>query len=116
MINKKEKGDQGETYASDYLVSKGYTIIERNFTAGKLELDIIAKKEDVLVFVEVRLRANAEYGNPEDLMSYAKINFVKRGAEEYLMTHNWNGTVRFDFIAIIEHPVFELVHFEDAYY
>jgi putative endonuclease len=116
MLNKKEKGDQGETYACDFLISKGFTIIERNFTAGKLELDIIAKKSDLLVFIEVRLRANASHGYPEDLMSKAKINFVKKGAEAYLEKHNWKGSIRFDFIAILEFPTFEIVHFEDAYF
>jgi len=49
-------------------------------------------------------------------MSKSKINAIKRGAEAYLDLFPWAGEARFDFISIIEHPKFELVHFEDAFF
>lgn len=115
-VDKKEKGTEGEEYAMNLLIKKGYKILMRNYQAGKSEIDIICSKDNVLVFVEVRLKFNAEYGLPEDSMNKAKISAIKRGAEWYLQKYEWNGDIRFDFIAIVESPKFEIVHFEDAFY
>lgn len=116
MQNKIETGKEGEDIAVAYLENKGYEIIEKNFRAGHLELDIIAQQNDCLVFVEVRLRKNAEFGYPEESMGRAKITAVKRAAEAYMRKSKWMGDVRFDFIAITQQPTFDLIHFEDAYY
>lgn len=116
MSEKLDKGKQGEEYAIHLLKQKGYELVKRNFTSRNSEIDLIVKKGDLLVFVEVRLKANADYGYPEDTMSKGKMNAIKRGAEEYLHQNPWHGEARFDMVSIIEHPVFEIVHFEDAFY
>lgn len=111
-----ESGKEGEDIAAAYLESKDYKILDKNFRSGHLELDIIAQQNECLVFVEVRLRKNAEFGYPEESMGKAKINAVKRAAEAYMRKCKWMGDVRFDFIAITQQPAFDLVHFEDAYF
>jgi len=116
MSEKLDKGKEGEEYAVKYLIDKGYVIKERNFTSQNSEIDIICSKDDMLVFVEVRLKLNADYGFPEGTMGKGKQNAVKRGAEAYLHKFPWHGEARFDFISIIEKPVFELLHFEDAFF
>lgn len=116
MSQNQDSGKEGEDYAVAYLVKNGYEILRRNVKIGFSELDIIAKQDNILVFVEVRLRANNWHGNPEDTMSKAKINAVKRGAEKYLDANSWGGDIRFDFISILMKPEFELLHFEDAYF
>ena len=116
MTGKIDKGKEGEEMAINYLIKKGFTIKTRNFTSRNSEIDIICSKDDLLVFVEVRLKANADYGFPEATMGKAKQNAIKRGAEEYLHQNPWHGEARFDFISIIEHPTFEIVHFEDAFF
>lgn len=116
MNDKKEKGQAGEEYAIAYLQEKGYKLIERNFTVHRSEIDLIVQKDDLLVFVEVKLKANNDYGYPEEAVSQNQMNAIKRGAEEYLLTRPWPDEVRFDVIAITEHPVFEIFHFEDAFY
>ena len=55
---------QGEDIAIDYLRRKGYVILDRNWRSGHREIDIVARKDDTVVFVEVKARANAFYGNP----------------------------------------------------
>ena len=116
MSEKLEKGKQGEEYAIHFLKQKGYILIDRNFTSRHSEIDLIVKKDDLLVFVEVRMKANGDYGNPESTLSKAKMNAIKRGAEEYLHKRPKPEKVRFDMVSIQEYPVFEIVHFEDAFY
>jgi putative endonuclease len=116
MTQKSAKGKEGEEYAIKHLVYNGYTIKDRNFNSRNSEIDIICTKGDLLVFVEVRIKTTSDYGYPESSMSKGKINAIRRGAEAYLEKFPWHGEARFDFIAIVEHPKFELVHFEDAFF
>ena len=116
MTEKYEKGQEGENIAAEFLSRKGYHILEKNYRAGQLELDLITRHKECLVFVEVRLRKNADYGYPETSMSKAKISAVKRAAQVYLNKTFWTGDIRFDMIAIVEKPTLEIEHFEDAYF
>jgi len=116
MSEKLDKGKEGEDYAVKYLTDKGFVIKERNFTSHNSEIDIICTKDDMLIFVEVRLKLNADYGFPEGTMGKGKQNAIKKGAESYLQKSPWNGEARFDFISIIEKPKFEILHFEDAFF
>ncbi len=116
MGEKLDKGKEGEDFAVKYLQDNGFKIITRNFNSHNSEIDIICTKNGLLVFVEVRLKQNADYGFPEQSMSKAKVNALKRGVEAYLLKFPWEGGIRFDFIAILQHPVFEIRHFEDAFY
>lgn len=116
MSEKLDKGKLGEEHAADFLVRKGYSILDRNFTSLNSEIDLIAQKDDLLVFVEVRVRANADYGFPETTLTRTKMNAIKRGAARYLWNKPKPGKVRFDMISIVEKPVFEIVHFEDAFF
>jgi len=115
MKNKRKVGEKGEQWAVDLLKSKGYLIVERNHQIGHLEIDIIARKENWLVFVEVKLRGDGEHGLPEDNVGKSKQNFLLKAADLYLNHSDWAGKVRFDLISIIVSP-FEIVHFEDAFY
>jgi putative endonuclease len=110
-----DTGTDGEDYALAHLRSRGYLILTTNFKAPPYELDIVAKQDNILVFVEVRLKFNADYGYPEDTFGKAKKTAVLKGAEAYLIQHPWDGDVRFDFISIVLKPDFQLMHFEDAF-
>lgn len=116
MTDKQDQGQTGEDMAAAFLENKGFKILERNFRAGQSEIDIIAMDKDCLVFVEVRLRKNADFGLPEQSMSKAKMNALKRGAESYMRKRNWLGDVRFDFVAIIQKPDLDIEHFQDIFY
>ena len=73
MAEHNRLGASGEKAACEYLQGKGYTIREMNWRSGKLELDIVAQKGTVLVFIEVKTRQNNQYGFPEEAITPAKI-------------------------------------------
>lgn len=81
------KGNQGEDMAAKYLRDNGYTIIDQNNSTKFGELDIIASKNDVLVFVEVKFKQTEDYGTPEEMIGQNKLMQVKRTAELYLLTN-----------------------------
>ena len=82
MGNNKKLGTEGERMAEQYLVGKGYKILERNYRAGRSEIDLIATKEDVLVFVEVKTRSRLDFGMPEDWVDEKKAEMITDGAED----------------------------------
>jgi len=79
----KRVGEIGEKLAAKYLRKRGYRIVERNFSTRFGEIDLIAKKKGVLVFVEVKARLG--FGEPEWGISRNKISKVKKMAEFYLL-------------------------------
>jgi putative endonuclease len=99
--DRKSTGDYGETLARNYLKKNGYNIIESNFRTRFGELDIIARKKECLVFVEVRTKQSHNYGEPEESMTATKCRHLTAAAYQYLRSHNnlpenW----RIDFIGI----------------
>jgi len=117
MAIQQEIGDKGENLAAQYLEKGGYDILEKNYRAGKSEIDLICKEQEQLVFVEVKTRTNANFGNPEEFVNEAKAAKVIEGAEAYMYDNNWNGAIRFDIISIlITEEEAEIKHFKDAFY
>ncbi len=118
-VSTSEKGLRGEQIASDYLKDKGYQIISKNYRFRRSEVDLIAKRQETLVFVEVKFHQNKGYGFPEESVSLAQQARVSQAAEHYIYESNWEGDIRFDIIAIQpvkEHGNFDVQHFEDAFY
>ncbi len=110
-------GLQAEEKSNKYLKSKGFKILDRNFRHKRAEIDIIAIKENVLIFVEVKARSKIKYGRPESFVSETKKKLFFEAAEEYILKIDWTQNIRFDIISItkIEKNI-ELIHFEDAFY
>ena len=111
-------GKKGEEIAVDYLQKKGYRIVERGYRLFRGELDIIAYDRATLVFVEVKTRAGTEFGLPEEAVTRAKQNQIKRIAQGYIMERGLGDpNCRFDVLAILingdDGPV--ITHFEDAF-
>lgn len=109
-------GSQGEEIAAQFLRRKGYTILDQNWRSGHREIDIVARKEDTCVFVEVKARANAFYGNPEDAVNYRKMRNLIIAADVYLRYNQIDLAVRFDVITItgtVEKPYIR--HIEQAF-
>jgi putative endonuclease len=103
----KKTGDKGEELAVEFLQSKGYSIIKRNYRYGKGEIDIIAKdpEEEGLVFIEVKSRKSDEYGSPEQAVTKNKIKQLKRIAELYLYENEIKEILcRFDVITVLLFP------------
>ncbi len=103
--------------ATRFLMEKGYEIIERNYRYKRLEIDLIVKKDNWLIFVEVKLRSSDAYGYPEDFVDYKKAKNIVDGAEQYTYDKNWQGNVRYDIVSIrLLRDKTEIVQIEDAFY
>jgi len=82
-------GRQGEDLAIEYLVRKGYQILERNYTTSFGEIDIVAawaspQETKRLVFVEVKMRRNRRYGYPEESITPKKLHHLILASQDYL--------------------------------
>jgi putative endonuclease len=108
----KKTGDKGEDQALLYLAQHGYAILGRNYRYKRAEIDIIARHNDLLIFVEVKVRKNADYGFPETFVDKKKADLIKSAATAYMEAENWRHDVRFDIVAITNG---QLEHFEDAF-
>jgi putative endonuclease len=95
-----EKGKAGEDYTVGYLEQRGYKILERNWHDSHREIDIIALKDGVTVFVEVKSRHGLDVGLPEEGISKSKIKQLRIAAESYILANNIDQA-RFDIMAII---------------
>lgn len=114
MSDKIEIGREGENLAAEFLKDKGWQIVSRNFRHKKAEIDLIIARDDWTVFVEVKTRSSAAYGEPEEFVDEFKARKIFEAAEEYIFSTNWLGHVRFDVVSIKLGSPPEIVHFEDA--
>jgi len=100
-----KKGQKGELLAEQYLIKKGYDIIAKNWRGNKAvkapEIDIIAQKDNTIIFVEVKSCRTDLFGNPEYWITPAKQKRLITGARAYLMINpNESVNYRFDAIAV----------------
>lgn len=112
--NKRQTGAAYELKAEEYLLGNGYKILERNFRNRSGEIDLIAKKDGYICFVEVKYRTTLAYGNPLEAVDYRKQNQIRRVATYYLMKNKlseWTPC-RFDVIAFEGE---KMTHIENAF-
>ncbi len=104
MLNKKILGNIGEDLAYDFLVEKGYKILERNYVWRKNEVDIIAEdeKERQIVFVEVKTRNTDYFIQPFEAVDFKKQKAIIKVANAYIRSLNIDLEARFDIISIIQ--------------
>ena len=100
MNDKKERGNWGEERAALFLRLHGYRIVERNFRCRQGEIDIIARKGEVVVFVEVKQRKNADFGEAREFVTYSKQRRVIAAAELWLLKTGCELQPRFDVIEV----------------
>lgn len=117
-MNNKEIGDKGEKLAIDYLIKNGYAILETKWRWKRCEVDIIAKIENTLVFVEVKTRTNNSFGLPEESVSNKKQLQIQLAADEYIFISEHRGEIRFDVIAIniSKNNTDNIHHIKDAFF
>ncbi len=111
-------GRQGENLAVRYLKTKGYRILARNLKFSIGEIDIIAQKDECIVFFEVKTRRTDAAGLPWEVITEPKKRRIMSMAEEYIRKKRlWDRDVRFDVLSIVwplgEQPV--VGHYEDAF-
>lgn len=101
MNYKQSAGKFGENLAKDYLLRRGHKIIGANLKIGFKEIDIIAEKNGIVIFVEVKTRLSSIFGNAEDALDSKKINNLKTALEFYVYKNNLDGNLaRLDFISV----------------
>lgn len=117
MSDKILKGKEAENLAANFLKQQGYEFVARNYRYQRSEIDLIVRKENWLVFVEVKMRSSDAFGYPEEFVDYRKAKNIVFGAEQYTFEHNYEGNVRYDVVAIsLRNGKPEIRHFEDAFY
>jgi putative endonuclease len=98
---RQQLGETGENLAVAELVARGYAILDRRYRTRHGEIDIVAEHDGVIVFVEVRARASAEFGLAAESVTDRKKRKVTAMAVEYLARHRiTNRPCRFDVVAI----------------
>jgi putative endonuclease len=117
MTDKIKRGNEGEQYAAEFLTEKGFEIVERNYRYRHSEIDLIIKKDNWLIFVEVKTRSSYSFGYPEEFVNYKKVQKILEGAAHYIETIDWQGNVRYDVVSILwREGMMEMLHLEDAFY
>ena len=116
MAEHNKVGMEGEELAVAWLKQNGFEILERNWRHSYYEIDVVARKEGRLHFIEVKARTASRFGNPEDSVGKRKFKRLQRAVDQYLFLHpcKW---IQYDILAItLRHgaePLFLLL--EDVY-
>lgn len=119
-VNRKssEIGKEGERLAAVYLESKGWTILDRNYSFQRAEVDLVAYDNRQIVFVEVKRRSRTDYGYPEDPIDERKIRMIYKAAEAWMYERRMEGSpTRFDVISIVQkgNEAPDIRHIENAF-
>lgn len=112
------KGKLGEDCAAKFLEANGYEIVTRNFRIRSAEIDIIARANNLLVFVEVKARSNVRYGLPVEAVNLRKQRKIIEAASVFLQDENFcNCACRFDIVEVYLRGelVKKINHIENAF-
>ncbi len=117
MANHNTTGSTGETMAATHLSGNGFTILHQNWRHSHWEVDLIAVKENVLHFIEVKTRRTKKFGHPEEAVSKKKIQNLINAAEEYLYQNPQWKRIQFDIlsITILKNEPVEYFFIEDVF-
>jgi putative endonuclease len=120
MAQSKLNGAWGEAIAAEYLRKKRYSLVAAGYHCRFGEIDLIVQNKKFLVFVEVKLRKNADFAQARDYVGRYKQDRIRMTASMYLSQNETNLQPRFDVIEIyapqgMETPKPEIIHLEDAF-
>jgi len=118
MDDRANLGKTGEKRAAKFLRKKRYKIVTRNYHCPAGEIDLVALDGDIVVFIEVKTRSDADHADPEDAVNFHKQKRMARCARFFLQHTGSEGRAcRFDVIAITlnDGTDMEIEHFEDAF-
>ena len=116
MAAHNELGKKGEDLAVNFLLNKGYIIVSRNFRYQKAEVDIIARKGNLLAIIEVKTRSTPDFGDPQEFVKGQQIQRLVRAVDHFVIEHELDVDVRFDIIAIIKNAAgTRIEHLENAF-
>ena len=116
MADHNETGKKGEAIAVQFLLDKGYQILEKNWQNHHQEIDIIATKENELIIVEVKCRTGLPLVEPYTAVNRNKQNQLIKAANAYIQRKNIDKETRFDVISITLGKEVQIDHIENAFY
>ena len=116
MADHNELGKKGEKLAVEYLMLKEYEILQLNYRYQKAEVDILARRDDLLIAVEVKTRSTPEFGNPQDFVKPKQIKQLVKAVNHFVEEEELDVEVRFDIIAIVKNKAgMKIEHIQDAF-
>jgi len=110
-------GNQGEDFAVKYLIEKGYQILARNLYTPYGEIDIIARKDEIIAIVEVKTRSTEFFGSPADAVNLRKQKKIRQSAVWWLQEIKSQGQeIRFDVLGLIKRKEeWEITHWAGSF-
>ncbi|MEX2581767.1 MAG: YraN family protein [Gemmatimonadota bacterium] len=117
-MERKPLGDWGERSAAQYLERRGWTILDRKFRAGRKEIDLVARRGEVVAFVEVKTRVALGYGHPFESIGPRKRRQIASTAQAWIDRFGDGDSIfRFDAVAVTRSATGgpEIEHLEDAW-
>ncbi|OYT16102.1 MAG: YraN family protein [Bacteroidetes bacterium 4572_77] len=117
MADHNDLGNFGEQLALEFLVAKGFKVLDTNWVFMHKEIDIIARKDQFIVFVEVKTRRTNYFGEPFTFVNVAKQRHIVKAADAYINRFDIHEEARFDIISVLynDHQK-DIKHIEDAFY
>lgn len=117
MAAHNDTGKFGENLAAIYFTQKGYEILHSNWRHGHWEVDIIATKNNMLHFIEVKTLSSDKYGYPEEKIDRKKIRYLINASEQFLFLYPQWQRIQFDVLAItiLKNKAPEYFFIEDVY-
>ena len=110
-------GQEAEKRAAQFYQQQGFTLLAKNFRYRKAEIDLIVRKADLLVAVEVKARSSIAFGAPYSFISAKKIKLLVMAMDQYVQHHQFDLEVRFDVLSYtLIRGKWQLEQFEDAFY
>lgn len=94
------RGAAGERLAENYLQKLGYAVQHRNWRTSFYEIDVIAVRDEILHFIEVKTRHSLRYGYPEEDVTKKKFKNMQKAAEYFLRLHPYWKRIQYDILAI----------------
>ena len=116
MADHNTLGKKGESLAEAFLIKQNFTILCKNYQYSHYEIDIIAKKEQFLHFIEVKTRKSFGFSFPEESIDKKKKKNLKMAASNYIYKNHWLGPVQFDLVLVflIEDDLEKITFIEDV--
>jgi putative endonuclease len=117
MAAHNKTGSLGETMAVAYLIQQGFSLLHQNWRHSHWEVDIIASREKVLHFIEVKTRRTKKFGHPEESVTKSKIRNLINASEEFLYQYPEWKRIQFDILSItlLKNEPAQYFFIEDVY-
>ena len=116
MTESKATGAWGEIYSSRYLRGKGYSVLCANYRSKSGEIDLVAEKDGVICFVEVKTRSEGQFFSPAEAVDSAKEENIKNTASAFMSQLKRTDKIRFDIIEVIlDNKTYRIRHIINAF-